>query len=233
MIDHVDVRSIPKTLAYLVSVVCGVELIGNLPTPSILEIIRIFLLQADVPIKAVLASVMRKIVLFFAETSPQSRECRSCFFFRWIPRDDIDNAACSICTVQSGCRTLQDLDALNRGHIGKLSHRHFAIRSRTAIDIGSHPIDENHDMIRAVEHQPIRAVGLSRIPVDGNRYARHIPQCFLHAGVMPLFNHVPCDNIDIGVCLKGFHWSARRRDHSIIQDFFFHRLGLSIPRNIL
>ena len=88
-------------------------------------------------------------------------------------------------------------------------------------------------MICAIEHQAVGAVRFSRVSVDGNRYARHVPQCFLHTGIMPLFNHISCDNIDIGVCLKGLHRSTRCRDYGIPHDMFFYRLGLSIRRGIL
>ena len=230
LIDHVDVRHIAKPLADFIGVVRGIQLIGDLPPPAVLKIIRAFLLQTDVPIKTVLASAMGKIILLFAEAAPQRRERRPHLRFRRIPRDDVDDAARSVRAIQGGSGTLQDLNALDRSHIGKLGHRHFAICTRTTVDIGPYPVDENDDMIRTVEHQAVGAVSFSRVPIDGNRYARHIPQRFLYAGIMPLLDHVSGDDIDIGVRLKGLYRRARCRDDNIIQGIFFYRLCLSPPR---
>ena len=69
------------------------ELIDNLPSPSILKIICFFLLQADIPIEAVFTAAMRKIILLFAKTSPQCGEGRPHPAFGRIPCDYVDDAA--------------------------------------------------------------------------------------------------------------------------------------------
>ena len=185
---------------------------------SILEVPALILLVLDAPVPSVLTARVRDAVLLTSIATVADAERR--LHPRCLLRDDVDDAALRIRSVERRRRAVQHLDTVNPAEILHRRCQRGRIAPRIVL---ADTIDQKDDVLRPVDVEFI-AVVISRRCIRIDRNARHIAQCLREVGVVAALDVLACNHRDICIRLEFLVRGSCRRDDRLPQCMFICRI---------